>query len=357
MSKLWVLGAGQLGAMMRHAAMPLNIDVEPVDFNNPDLEISVSDDDIVTAEIERWPETKATRILAAHPNFSNLSVFPKIADRFTQKSLLDDLGIATAPWQMVDMATQSTELYEKLGETVLLKRRTGGYDGRGQYWLKRAAATDIPEGWHTEAIAEQKIPFDEEVSLVGVRGPEGDMYFYPLTLNLHVDGILMGSVAALERLAHLQSQAEAMLGKLLSSLNYIGVMAMECFRVGDDLMVNELAPRVHNSGHWTQAGASISQFEYHVRAVAGLPLAPATIKAPSVMINLIGVDRNDQWLKVPGAEPYWYGKDVRPGRKVGHINLCMKDGAGLRASLTALKAMFPEPYPEVFDWIQANLAD
>lgn len=355
MSKLWVIGAGQLGAMMRHAAMPLNINVEPVDFNNPDLDIEVAEDDVVTAEIERWVETPATRKLSAHPNFSNLDVFPRIADRYSQKSMLDNLGIATAPWQLVDTDTQASELYSKIGETVLLKRRTGGYDGRGQYWLKQAEGTEVPEGWQGEAIAEQKIPFDEEVSLVGVRGPKGDLYFYPLTLNLHVDGILMGSVAALERLTHLQSQAEAMLGKLLSSLNYVGVMAMECFRVGDDLMVNELAPRVHNSGHWTQAGASISQFEYHVRAVAGLPLAPAEVKAPSVMINLIGVDRNDGWLAIPGAELYWYGKEVRPGRKVGHINLALSDSEIMRRSLTSLKPLFPEPYPEVFDWMLANL--
>lgn len=355
MSKLWVLGAGQLGAMMRHAAMPLNINVEPVDFNNPDLDISVSPDDVVTAEIERWPETRATQQLASHPNFSNLDVFPRIADRFTQKSLLDELQIATAPWQLVENATRSADLYEKLGDTVLLKRRTGGYDGRGQFWLKQAEVTEVPQGWHNEAIAEQKIPFDEEVSLVGVRNKQGDMFFYPLTLNLHVDGILMASIAPLQRLAGLQAQAEAMLGKLLSSLDYVGVMAMECFRLGDDLMVNELAPRVHNSGHWTQAGASISQFEYHVRAVLDLPLAPATLKGQAVMINLIGVERDNQWLSVPGAELYWYGKSVRPGRKLGHINLCCAELKALRASLAQLQPRFTAPYPQVFDWVEKNL--
>lgn len=355
MSKLWVVGAGQLGAMMRHAAMPLNIDVEPVDFNNPDLEISVGTDDFVTAEIERWTETAATKQLSSHPNFSNLDVFPVIADRYTQKSKLDELGIATAPWQLIEQASEAERLYQQLGSTVLLKRRTGGYDGRGQFWLKQNEGSEIPEGWHGECIAEQKIPFDEEVSLVGVRGTNGEMHFYPLTLNLHVDGILMASISPLERLSHLQPVAEEMLGKLLSSLDYVGVMAMECFRVGNKLMVNELAPRVHNSGHWTQAGASISQFEYHVRAVTQHPLAPATIKGQSTMINLIGVDRDDAWLSVPGAEPYWYGKDVRPGRKVGHINFCMPSNESLKASLKELSRSFPEPYPQVFDWVDSNL--
>lgn len=354
MSKVWVLGAGQLGAMMHQAALPLNVEVEPVDIEEP-FAVEMGAEDVVTAEREQWPETGATVQLASHPHFLNKDVFPRLADRFTQKSLLDELDIATAPWCLVDDDKESSDLFEQLGERVLLKRRTGGYDGRGQFWLKQEENTQVPESWHNEAIAEQKIPFDEEVSLVGARDQDGNLYFYPLTLNLHVNGILMASVSPLERLADVQAEAEEMLGKLLTSLDYVGVMAMECFRVGDHLMVNELAPRVHNSGHWTQSGASISQFEYHIRAVAGLPMAPAVIKGQSVMINLIGVDRNDDWIRVPGAELYWYGKEVRVGRKVGHINLTNNDLDTLNASLASLKVHFPEPYPEVFEWVEANL--
>jgi 5-(carboxyamino)imidazole ribonucleotide synthase len=354
MNKVWVLGAGQLGAMMRHAAMPLNIDVVPVDFNQA-LPAALAPDDVVTAEIELWPETETTTALSNHPHFINGKVFPRLADRYTQKQLLDELDIATAPWQLVEAATQADELYQTLGDTVLLKRRTGGYDGRGQFWLKHAQATAIPQGWHEQAIAEQKILFDEEVSLVGARDQEGNLYFYPLTLNLHVDGILMASISPLERLAGIQSEAEEMLGKLLTSLDYVGVMAMECFRVGDHLMVNELAPRVHNSGHWTQSGASISQFEYHVRAVAGLPLVHAVIKGQSVMINLIGVERDNRWMAVAGTELYWYGKEVRVGRKVGHLNLTSTDVQQLHGSLNTLKPYFPEPYPQVFSWVANNL--
>lgn len=355
MSKVWVLGAGQLGAMLRHAAEPLQVDVEPVDIEQP-FAVEMSPNDIVTAEREQWPETGATVQLASHPHFVNRTVFPRLADRYTQKQLLDELKIATAPWQLVGEQTDAAQLYKTLGDTVLLKRRMGGYDGRGQFWLKNAEGTQVPEGWHNEAIAEKKIPFDEEVSLVGARDKEGNLYFYPLTLNLHVNGILMASISPLARLQPLQAEAESMLGKLLTSLDYVGVMAMECFRVGDHLMVNELAPRVHNSGHWTQAGASISQFEYHVRAVAGLPMAPALIKGQSVMINLIGVEKNDQWIGVPGAELYWYGKEVRVGRKVGHINLTSNVLEQLKQSLADLKPMFPEPYPQVFEWVDANLA-
>ena len=351
--KVWVLGAGQLGAMMKHAGIPLCVDVEPVAFDAPMVDLQ--DDDAVTAEIELWPQSDVTDQLSAHPHFLNKTVFPRIADRLTQKQLLDDLSIDTAPWRNVETTTQAAELYTALGDTVLLKRRTGGYDGRGQYWLKSAEGTEVPSDFAGQCIAEQKIPFDEEVSIVGVRDKEGNLFFYPLTLNLHVNGILMASVSPLSRLSHLQAKAESMLGKLLTSLDYVGVMAMECFRVGDDLMVNELAPRVHNSGHWTQSGASISQFEYHVRAVAGLPLAPAVIKAQSVMINLIGTVRNDDWLSVPGAQLYWYGKEVREGRKLGHINFSNNDAAALVDSLNILKAQLPEPYPDVIEWVNSHL--
>jgi 5-(carboxyamino)imidazole ribonucleotide synthase len=183
----------------------------------------------------------------------------------------------------------------------------------------------------------------------------GSLAFYPLVLNLHVDGILTASIAPLERLSHLQQQAETMLGAILRELDYIGVMAMECFRVGDRLLVNELAPRVHNSGHWTQAGCSVSQFESHLRAVCGLPLiAPAT-KGLTLMVNLLGTPRNDAWLGIPEAELYWYGKEVRPGRKVGHINLCFHHQASASQALATLTARLPDSYGAVLAWASGHL--
>ncbi|MCT7655757.1 ATP-grasp domain-containing protein [Oceanimonas sp. NS1] len=172
----------------------------------------------------------------------NLNTFPILADRYTQKSLIDKLGLATAPWQLVQSDTSAEDLHNVLGERVLLKRRTGGYDGRGQHWLREPGRDAIPDDWHEQAIAEQAIDFDEEASIVGMRGADGQCYFYPLTLNLHVNGILLGSVSPLARLAHLQQEAERMLGTLMNDLDYVGVMAMECFRVGDHLLINELAP-------------------------------------------------------------------------------------------------------------------
>ncbi|MEO9654529.1 5-(carboxyamino)imidazole ribonucleotide synthase [Marinomonas sp.] len=352
MSTLWVLGAGQLGAMLKQAGTPLGLDIRPVDIETDEV-LPLAEDDIVTAEREEWPETAATKQLATHKNFVNLDTFPQLADRLTQKQWLDRLELATAPWFPVEKDTDADYAYQTLGERVLMKRRRGGYDGKGQYWLKQADKTAIPDDWKGLAIAEQAINFDEEVSLVGVRGKNGEKYFYPLTLNLHINGILYASISPLKRLDQYQSKAEAMLGKLMDALDYVGVMAMECFRVGDELLINELAPRVHNSGHWSQAGASTCQFENHVRAVTNLPLAPVQVKNRSMMVNLIGVGVDYQWLNIKALELYWYKKEVRPGRKVGHLNFCSADISVLKEGLTQLK--LPAPYPEALAWLEKNL--
>jgi len=354
MSKIWVLGAGQLGAMLKQAATPLGLDVEAIDIESQ-AKLDLADDDIVTAEREEWPSTQATDQLATHANFVNLQTFPQLADRLTQKQLIDKLELATAPWFEVKQDTSAEQLHQDLGERVLLKQRRGGYDGKGQHWLKQSQDSHVPDDWKGCAIAEQGINFDEEVSLVGVRGKSGETFFYPLTLNLHINGILYASLAPLERLAPLQAKAQKMLAKLMDELEYVGVMAMECFRVGDQLMINELAPRVHNSGHWTQAGASVNQFENHMRAVAGLPLAPAVIKNQSMMVNLIGVPVNYNWLAIPGLELYWYKKEVRVGRKVGHLNACSGDRDVLLNALTELKTL-PEPYDQALAWLSKQLS-
>lgn len=358
--RIWVIGAGQLGYMMKHAGMPLQLDVIPVDLNNTEC-IELRADDLVTAEIEYWPANTATTALARHPNFINAPLFSRVADRLTQKQMLDELQIATAPWQVVEKNTTSQALHATLGERVLLKSRRGGYDGRGQHWLHQKNNDVIPSDWLGNAIAEQAIAFEDEVSLIGMRDRQGNCYFYPLALNLHVHGILMASIAPLPRPTDtqrqvLQQQAEQMLGKLLNNLNYTGVMAMECFRVRDKLLVNEIAPRVHNSGHWTQAGASYSQFEAHLRAISGLPLSAPTLHAPSVMINLIGTERNHAWLQIPAAELFWYGKTVREGRKVGHINFCTADSAQLLDSLRQLENYMPKSYGPVFNWIYQKVS-
>ncbi|VFS59905.1 N5-carboxyaminoimidazole ribonucleotide synthase [Leminorella grimontii] len=181
--------------------------------------------------------------------------------------------------------------------------------------------------------------------------------FYPLTHNLHQEGILRASVALPKPDARLQRQAETMLSAILNALDYVGVMAMECFIVGDSLLINELAPRVHNSGHWTQNGASISQFELHLRAVLDLPMPKPSVFSPSVMVNLIGTDVNPRWLSLPLVHLHWYDKEVRPGRKVGHLNLNHASVETLCDTLAHLKPMLDGDYHASIDWAIETLKE
>ncbi|HGM5832584.1 TPA: 5-(carboxyamino)imidazole ribonucleotide synthase [Serratia marcescens] len=355
MKPVCVLGNGQLGRMLRQAGEPLGIAVYPVGID-AEPEAVPYQNSVITAEIERWPETALTRELATHSAFVNRDIFPRLADRLTQKQLLDQLGLATAPWQLLASAAEWPQVFAALGELAIVKRRVGGYDGRGQWRLRPGQEAELPADAYGECIVEQGINFSGEVSLVGARGHDGRSVFYPLTHNLHEDGILRTSVALPQPNPALQQQAEQMLAAILNELNYVGVMAMECFIVGDRLLINELAPRVHNSGHWTQNGASISQFELHLRAILGLPLPQPVVSTPSVMVNLIGTAVNEQWLSLPLVHLHWYEKEVRPGRKVGHLNLNDPSAADLRQTLQALAPLLPGEYQSGLAWAQQKLA-
>ncbi|POP23435.1 5-(carboxyamino)imidazole ribonucleotide synthase [Serratia marcescens] len=355
MKPVCVLGNGQLGRMLRQAGEPLGIAVYPVGID-AEPEAVPYQNSVITAEIERWPETALTRELATHSAFVNRDIFPRLADRLTQKQLLDQLGLATAPWQLLASAAEWPQVFASLGELAIVKRRVGGYDGRGQWRLRPGQEAELPADAYGECIVEQGINFSGEVSLVGARGHDGRSVFYPLTHNLHEDGILRASVALPQPNPALQQQAEQMLAAILNELNYVGVMAMECFIVGNRLLINELAPRVHNSGHWTQNGASISQFELHLRAILGLPLPQPVVSTPSVMVNLIGTAVNEQWLSLPLVHLHWYEKEVRPGRKVGHLNLNDPSAADLRQALQALAPLLPGEYQSGLAWAQQKLA-
>ncbi len=347
---VYVLGNGQLGRMLRYAGAPLDIEVLPLAFDAPVFELPSNS--IITAEIERWTQTPLTELLGNHPNFVNLNVFGTTADRFTQKSLLDKLQLPTAPWQLLSSKAQWDEVFSQVGEKVVVKRRTGGYDGRGQWIVTQENRAQITDDLFGEVIAEKFIPFDGEVSLVGARFKNGETRFYPVTHNLQQNGILRYSVyhPDFPQQAHFQTQAEQMLKQIMDELNYIGVMAMECFVVGDKLLINELAPRVHNSGHWTQLGCSISQFELHLRALLDLPTPKLEPIAPSVMVNLIGIEHNNAWLNVPFSQLHWYGKEVRAGRKVGHINLTHPSNTQLIALLEQLRQHLTEDFHSGLNW-------
>ncbi|MEI7375213.1 5-(carboxyamino)imidazole ribonucleotide synthase [Dickeya chrysanthemi] len=356
MKPVCVLGNGQLGRMLRQAGEPLGIAVYPVGLDAEPESVPVQHS-VITAEIERWPETALTRQLAQHSAFVNRDIFPRLADRLTQKQLLDELGLATAPWQLLASAQEWPTVFAALGELAIVKRRVGGYDGRGQWRIRPGEQHSLPAECYGECIVEQGIAFSGEVSLVGARSTKGDCVFYPLTHNLHEDGILRTSVALPQPQLHLQQQAEQMLSSIMHRLGYVGVMAMECFVVGDRLLINELAPRVHNSGHWTQNGASISQFELHLRAILDLPLPSPVVATASVMVNLIGTDVNIDWLTLPLVHLHWYEKEVRPGRKVGHLNLTHPDNAQLSQTLNALTPLLPDAYHSGLAWAQQRLAD
>ncbi|MEN3261078.1 5-(carboxyamino)imidazole ribonucleotide synthase [Sodalis endosymbiont of Spalangia cameroni] len=355
MKPVCVLGNGQLGRMLRQAGEPLGIAVYPVGLDAEPESVPFGQS-VITAEIERWPETALTRELARHPGFVNRDIFPRLADRLTQKQLLDQLRLATAPWALLAGAAQWPEVFVSFGNLAIVKRRVGGYDGRGQWRLHPGEEATLPQECYGSCIVEQGIAFDGEVSLVGARSADGVQVFYPLTHNFHQDGILRASVVFPAPDSGLQQQAENMLGAILHELDYVGVMAMECFIVGDRLLINELAPRVHNSGHWTQNGASISQFELHLRAILALPLPAPVVSAPAAMVNIIGSEVNIDWLADSLVHLHWYQKEVRAGRKVGHLNLSHPDSAALSRSLQRLATLLPAEYQHGIDWARQKLA-
>ncbi|WP_241609636.1 5-(carboxyamino)imidazole ribonucleotide synthase [Rosenbergiella australiborealis] len=353
MKSVCVLGNGQLGRMLRQAGEPLGISVYPVGLDADPAELPIKQS-IITAEIERWPQTALTRELAKHDAFINRDIFPRLADRLPQKQLLDQLGLATAPWQPLESADQWPAIFADFGELAIVKRRTGGYDGRGQWRLTAQTIAELPNDCYSECIVEKAIAFKSELSLVGARNAAGDIVFYPVTHNLHQQGILYASVAHPQKDNEHQQQAQTMLTAILNKLEYVGVMAMECFVTDDGLLINELAPRVHNSGHWTQNGASISQFALHLRAICGLPMPSPVVESTSVMINLIGCKLDYRWLSEALVHLHWYDKEVRVGRKVGHINLCSADPARLDETLTRLTARLPAEYAAAVEWAKSQ---
>jgi len=356
MKPVCVLGNGQLGRMLRQAGEPLGISVFPVGLD-ADPHSLPFEQSVITAEIERWPETALTRELASHKAFVNRDIFPRLADRLTQKTLLDDLRLATAPWEELSAAAQWPQIFASFNDLAIVKRRVGGYDGRGQWRLSPGDEASLAQECYGSCIVEKGIGFSGEVSLIGARAYDGHMVFYPLTHNLHQDGILRASVALPQPDSALQRRAESMLSAIMHELSYVGVMAMECFILNDDLLINELAPRVHNSGHWTQNGASISQFELHLRAILALPLPEPDVSTPSVMINLIGTEINTDWLADPLVNLHWYEKEVRPGRKVGHLNLNHPDSQYLSHSLHYLATLLPDEYQTGLTWARQKLTE
>ena len=335
-----VLGGGQLGLMMAEAGVRLGTVVDRLDTatnevipgtSNLRIEMDIAQlldrYPVITAEMEHLPQNDFVHALKSSENWRNARAFDILPSRDSQKRLLDDIGVANAPWNMLNEASDLAFAHHALGDELIVKTTRGGYDGKGQWVVKQgleSAELDIPRSAWGALIAEKKMPFSREVSLIGARRDDGQCVFYPLVENHHHNGILRFSIAPAANAGPLQLDAESMLKKIMDELGYVGVMAMECFEIDGHVIVNELAPRVHNSGHWSQMGSTVNQFELHVRALSGhrFPEQGLSRQAnPTLMLNLIGCEYHENWNEIDGVQCYWYGKTRRDNRKLGHINL------------------------------------
>jgi 5-(carboxyamino)imidazole ribonucleotide synthase len=356
-----VLGGGQLGRMLGLAGIPLGLRFRFLDPAEGapaaavgDLVVGPLGDELALAAVARdavavtyeWEgvPADAARFLArdrpVRPGARSLEV---AQDRLVEKETFRRLGIGTPAFAAVADRTDLDAAVAAVGGLpAVLKTRRGGYDGKGQAVLHSAA--DVDAAWRelgagaTPLVLETLVPFDRELSVLAVRGLDGAIACWPLVENRHEGGILRVSRApALGADAALQARAEELAARLLADLDHVGVLAVELFDVGGDLLANEIAPRVHNSGHWTIEGAVTSQFENHLRAVLGWPLGSTAARGPSAMVNCIGMmpSRADV-LAVPGAHLHDYGKAPRRGRKLGHVTVVATDDAELAARLDAL---------------------
>jgi 5-(carboxyamino)imidazole ribonucleotide synthase len=243
--------------------------------------------------------------------------------------LFDEVGLAVAPYAPVSSKEELGEAMDAVGFPSILKTRSLGYDGKGQVRLERL--DEAGDAWHevgeVPSILEARVPFLRELSVIGVRGRDGRSVFYPLIENVHRDGILRTSTAPAAGVTpELQASADHLVLAVMERLGHVGVLAIELFEMQEGLLGNEMAPRVHNSGHWTIEGAATSQFENHLRAICGLELGVTTPSAYSAMVNLIGVEPPDAaFPDGPGVHVHRYGKHARPGRKLGHVTVVEDD--------------------------------
>ncbi|MBX3702454.1 MAG: 5-(carboxyamino)imidazole ribonucleotide synthase [Steroidobacteraceae bacterium] len=334
-----ILGAGQLGRMMAISGIPLGMRFTMYDRGADvpgaavaDIVTGAFDDlqrlrrfaqrvDLVTFDWENVPVASARAVAAIAPVRPSPRALAAGQDRVAEKRLFTRLGIPVAPWRPVEDRGDLARAIAALGVPGILKTRRLGYDGKGQARVRRA--TDADRAWQLvrgqPLVYERFVNFSREVSLVGARDRAGRTMFYPLAENLHVDGILAMTRAPCAD-ARLQRGAESHLGRLMAALAYTGVLCVEFFVERGRLVANEMAPRVHNSGHWTIEGAETSQFENHLRAIAGLPLGSTRARGHSVMVNLIGrMPPRRSIAALPGVHLHDYGKSPRPGRKLGHL--------------------------------------
>ncbi len=293
-------------------------------FDDPrSLERLAAEVDLVTFEFENVPVAALQQVAETHPVWPPVEALRVSQDRLLEKQLFTQLRIPTNAFRAVDSLQDLRDAVKQLGLPCVLKTRRLGYDGKGQRFLRKPA--DIEPAWNAlgsaPLILEGFVDFEREVSIIGVRSTAGEVRAYPIVANTHKDGILRVTLAP-HRHPVLQKAAEIQLKRVLRHFDYAGVLTIEFFVRQGKLIANEMAPRVHNSGHWTIEGAATSQFENHLRAILGMPLGDTTPTGHSAMINFIGrLPDRDSILALPGVHWHDYGKEPRPGRKIGHCTV------------------------------------
>lgn len=335
-----IMGGGQLARMLALAGLPMGLRfvfLDPApdacaaplgrhlcgDYNNPEhLDSLAKMADIVTYEFENVPE-QSTEILSARVEvYPGTKALATTRDRLREKQMFRQLGIPTAEFAAINSLADLRDAVSRIGFPAVLKTRLFGYDGKGQIVLRKHQ--DVDPAWeqlgNTPLILEQFVDFQREISIVAARGKNGDTAFYPVSENIHREGILRVSRARAED--EFQNPARAYAQKVLDHLEYVGVMALELFQAEGALLANEVAPRVHNSGHWTIEGAETSQFENHLRAILGLPLGSTRILSHTAMLNIIGeLPDQAEILQLPDTHLHLYDKLPKAGRKLGHVTI------------------------------------
>ncbi|HEX7125218.1 MAG TPA: 5-(carboxyamino)imidazole ribonucleotide synthase [Thermodesulfobacteriota bacterium] len=356
--RIGILGGGQLGRMLALAGYPLGLrfrvldpapeapagDVAPHEAAPYADEAALSRFaeglDVVTYEFENVPVAAARALARRLPVRPAPDVLEAAQDRLVEKRTFEALGIPIPPFAPVDSRADLDAALARIGLPAVLKARRGGYDGKGQAVLRDGA--DVEAAWRalggSPLLLEGFVPFERELSVLAARGLDGDVRVYPLVENVHRGGVLRRSLAPAPSGERWQAEAERYARAVLARFDYVGVLAIELFEASGRLLANEMAPRVHNSGHWTIEGAETSQFEQHVRAVAGLPLGAARPRGHAAMLNLVGGHPDPAaLLRVEGLHLHLYRKAPRPGRKIGHVTLVEADAGRLAARLASIE--------------------
>ena len=364
--RIGVLGGGQLGRMMALAGYPLNLSFAffdkavdcpsaalgprfgDDDYSDASLQAFIDSADVFTYEFENIPTRWVEAIAARKPVYPGVKSLAVSQNRLNEKQLFAALNIPSARFHEIRSEADLSAAVAALGLPLVVKTVTEGYDGKGQFLLREADQVSLcwsKLGTSAPLIAEEFIQFKRELSIIAVRGQNGDTLFYPLAENHHHGGILSHSLVPAPHLdENTQLTAERYISSILRELGHVGVLTLELFETRHGLMANETAPRVHNSGHWSIEGAHSSQFENHVRAVAGLPLGSTRAEKPSAMINIIGKHPSaHDVLSVTDAHLHLYGKSEREGRKLGHITVTADSYPELEMRMSRLAEVLPNP--------------